>query len=785
MFSINDYYSRKKTSLTNEQWHEELALEIFNKNPTHDQRLLELVRKWEIEAFEKATSKESYEHFNTQLLQQQKSVQIQSQPVLPTVEQQVAQVFKNQQILQKAYQTRPDSLTPQQMVYYQQLLRLQQNPLLQQILIQRPPTTVVHSQLGHLSTQQNVSPQLLHQSPNSKQTSNQQQQQLNKPVASKINLSPEEYIKLDVSNKQREDAQKVDDDTITSNGGDVDNGGGLGINEMIKRMTKTNQQAYLVKEQTPKTFDNNDLSSNSKQIENIKSANMVHPQSLVHPNNININTTQPALLFSPKATNNSITQQQSNQIAKGQLIQPQSQPQQLIQRQVPNPVHSPNNINNNNNQNTMNSTNTPANNNTFAHNLINQQNNNNPASYIRTILNPQLNPDSNINPAPNLPMRIQRQVNQRTNIKSEEAVVAIEEIRRLDAKACEKKIPYRELPDLSDDEKAKIHEKLELLKPMYNEIDKILPYFYHYTKSQVGTHRLIIMKHMIRDQLKELPGRYFLSLKSVEDLLVHVNKYFVFVENRRKGIKEELNFTATNNSTPTNVPSQTMPSITQKAISLTLPTPKHSSDANNKKHKLDNEQKEGKSFDSYENLNKKRMLESHVTDRNEVKYNDSENTNTNNNNNIDSGHDNAPEDYDKEASFEDIHESLKDMMNTLKGIMDTEKAAEESEDSLLPCSTCVEISPDLHISNGKKLSNGNYFQRINGDNDLTSDELSIEDIFKQFNIPLSNVIYNEQDDNVSPATATKSSSISNDNSSITSKACLLADAGYDVWFGNS
>nr|CAG8562559.1 473_t:CDS:2 [Entrophospora candida] len=686
MFSINDYYSRKKTSLTNEQWHEELALEIFNKNPTHDQRLLELVRKWEIEAFEKATSKESYEHFN------------------------IAQVFKNQQILQKAYQTRPDSLTPQQMVYYQQLLRLQQNPLLQQILIQRPPTTVVHSQLGHLSPQQNVSPQLLHQSLNSKPTSNQQQQQLNKPVASKINLSPEEYIKLDASNKQREDAQKVDDDTIASNGG------GLDINEMIKRMTKTNQQAYLVKEQTPKTFDNNDLSSNSKQvannqkfipsetaqllaqpiisppsqqqhnlqlinqkIENIKSANMVHPQSLVHPNNININTTQPALLFSPKATNNSITQQQLNQIAKGQLIQPQSQPQQLIQKQVPNP-----------------------------------------------------------------------------NIKPEEAVVAIEEIRRLDAKACEKKIPYRELSDLSDDEKAKIREKLELLKPMYNEIDKILPYFYHYTKSQVGTHRLIIMKHMIRDQLKELPGRYFLSLKSVEDLLVHVNKYFVFVENRRKGIKEELNFTATNNSTPTNVPSQTMPSITQKAISLTLPTPKHSSDANNKKHKLDNEQKEGKSFDSYENLNKKRILESHVTDRNEVKYNDSENTNTNNNNNIDSGHDNAPEDYDKEASFEDIHESLKDMMNTLKGIMDTEKAAEESEDSLLPCSTCVEISPDL------------------------------------FNVPLPNVIYNEQDDNVSSATATKSSSISNDNSSITSKAiveygnslaCLLADAGYDVWFG--
>ncbi|CAJ0649819.1 12913_t:CDS:2 [Entrophospora sp. SA101] len=240
--------------------------------------------------------------------------------------------------------------------------------------------------------------------------------------------------------------------------------------------------------------------------------------------------------------------------------------------------------------------------------------------------------------------------------------------RKLDAKARERIITSRELTNLSDDEKAKICEKLELLKPMLYRADEILTY---YTKSHIDTLKFLEMKYMIDDQLKALPGKYLLSLKQADDLLTKFGKYFEFVENTKK----ELNFTATNNSTPTNVPSQTMPSITQKAISLTLPTPKHSSDANNKKHKLDNEQKEGKSFDSYENLNKKRRSEIHITDRNEIKNNNSENVN-NYNNSIDS-----LKDYDKEPSFEELYETIRKLDNTMKDNMDTGEATRGGEEN--------------------------------------------------------------------------------------------------------
>ncbi|CAJ0851996.1 5290_t:CDS:2 [Entrophospora sp. SA101] len=438
-----------------------------------------------------------------------------------------------------------------------------------------------------------------------------------------------------------------DNDATTSTGN---------INELLKRITSMNQQDYAAKE---KTFDN------------------------THPININANSTQPTPSFPSQTINNPITQQLNQ----------------------PNLIHSPNN----NNQNTMNSTNTPvvvANNN-VARNLINQQNHT--ASYVRPALNNQLNSRSMIIPTPNLPIHTQRQrtvvqppQQQSTNNninnvsipqqtqpsvkQSKEFAVARDVIRELDAKTREKRVIAHEVTNLSDNEKAKIREKFESLKPMFYNADKILPYLYHHTKSHTGTQKFIVLKYMIDDQLKALPGKYLFSLKQADDLMTQFSKYFEFVEDAKKGVKRELN---TNNFMPASV--QSIPPIANKSMSLTLP---------NKKRGLENEQ-EDKSSGSHENLNKKRRSEIHITDRNEIKNNNSENIN-NNNNSIDFGHDNPPKDYDKEPSFEEIFETIRNLWNTTKD-MDTGKAAKGSEESHLPCSTHVAISPGL-VCIGKALS---------------------------------------------------------------------------------
>ncbi|CAH1763020.1 3132_t:CDS:1 [Entrophospora sp. SA101] len=228
--------------------------------------------------------------------------------------------------------------------------------------------------------------------------------------------------------------------------------------------------------------------------------------------------------------------------------------------------------------------------------------------------------------------------------------------RKLDAKARERIITSRELTNLSDDEKAKICEKLELLKPMLYRADEILTY---YTKSHIDTLKFLEMKYMIDDQLKALPGKYLLSLKQADDLLTKFGKYFEFVENTKK----ELNFTATNSLMPAD--DLIIPPIANKIISLAVP---------NKKYKLENDQ-ENKSSNSHENINKKRRLEIHVTDRNEIKNNNSENVN-NYNNSIDS-----LKDYDKEPSFEELYETIRKLDNTMKDNMDTGEATRGGEEN--------------------------------------------------------------------------------------------------------
>ncbi|CAG8507284.1 426_t:CDS:1 [Diversispora eburnea] len=120
-----------------------------------------------------------------------------------------------------------------------------------------------------------------------------------------------------------------------------------------------------------------------------------------------------------------------------------------------------------------------------------------------------------------------------------EEMIAFAAIHQMELSANQRRIQYHEIHDLSDDEKAKILQKLQELQPMYNEVDKILPYVWHYTKSAQGTSRLIGMKYMIEDQLKALkalPEKFLLRLELVENLIKQFQKYFTYVDSCRKGI---------------------------------------------------------------------------------------------------------------------------------------------------------------------------------------------------------------------------------------------------------
>ncbi|CAJ0833814.1 16195_t:CDS:2 [Entrophospora sp. SA101] len=168
------------------------AWEIFsNIKATSDQRLIEVARKWESEAYDNATSKEDYDRLTTtitNLAATNNPATIIAKPTITitattiittksksTITTTAATKFnqcstssatKNCSNSITITQQRPESLNPQQLQYYQQLLKA--HPSILQI--QRPPTTaaaaataqlLIRPQLGHPSLQQqNVSPQL-------------------------------------------------------------------------------------------------------------------------------------------------------------------------------------------------------------------------------------------------------------------------------------------------------------------------------------------------------------------------------------------------------------------------------------------------------------------------------------------------------------------------------------------------------------------------------------------------------------------------------------------------
>ncbi|CAG8694358.1 438_t:CDS:2, partial [Dentiscutata erythropus] len=124
-----------------------------------------------------------------------------------------------------------------------------------------------------------------------------------------------------------------------------------------------------------------------------------------------------------------------------------------------------------------------------------------------------------------------------TTLTEKEEKEALTMIRQIDNRAKErKKIQYHEV-DLSEEDKRQIWIKLCEFAPIYEKIDEILPYVWHYTKSSQDTYRLLGMKYIIEDQLNALSsGKYILKLNLVENLLQQIRKYFVFVDSRRRDI---------------------------------------------------------------------------------------------------------------------------------------------------------------------------------------------------------------------------------------------------------
>ncbi|CAG8712739.1 8452_t:CDS:1, partial [Acaulospora morrowiae] len=145
---------------------------------------------------------------------------------------------------------------------------------------------------------------------------------------------------------------------------------------------------------------------------------------------------------------------------------------------------------------------------------------------------------------------------QYATLSAKEELEALTMIKEIDRKSQERRIQYHEIPDLEDDEKSKIIEKLRELEPMYKNVDKLLPYFWHYTKSSPGTSRLLGMKYMIEDQLKALPGKFLLRLETVDNLIQQFRKYFDYVESRRRGIEPTtmINLNATVRPQPSIIP---------------------------------------------------------------------------------------------------------------------------------------------------------------------------------------------------------------------------------------
>lgn len=88
------------------------------------------------------------------------------------------------------------------------------------------------------------------------------------------------------------------------------------------------------------------------------------------------------------------------------------------------------------------------------------------------------------------------------------------------------------IESLSGQDKAVIREQIQQMKAMYDKLDHLLPIFLSRTGNYEATRRIILMKHMLEDQVNLLPqDKYIINLDNVYKLREQLNGYFTWIRN--------------------------------------------------------------------------------------------------------------------------------------------------------------------------------------------------------------------------------------------------------------
>ncbi|CAG8520397.1 6920_t:CDS:2, partial [Scutellospora calospora] len=551
------------------------GLELLNRPNVYAQQRFHASKQWENESYNNANSKDEYNQLIGAKLRDltneiQRTAQLrQQQAQRSTAPSQQSQVTQQQAQQAQTLQQR------QQQHMYQQLL--QQNPALQQQnqiqrmqqiqrsqqqqqQLQATPQQIASVQANNFirpvaqipSSPKSTQPGGAHR-PNLLQ---QQQLMINLGFSPDTQLSPEVmnklgvYMRMQQAAQQQQDNMKVNQQAVAGNSIKLSNNGTI--------QSPVNQMKGQAPSQSPGTMFM--MSNSGPPIANSHGNTPNQSPAIVNASPVPIpNKTTPNL--SPNAVSNKMA------ASLGQLKLPQNKIASPAANVAPNPgmkVSSGVDINTIQNLGLMPgfqgaiTTNGRPNVITANANTIMLTNNNNPANQASSGANaaailaaqnamfanarPPMNAVRPKHPImrPMLPINNSTaQSGQLATLSEKDEKEALAMISQIDSKTREKSIQYHEI-DLSEDDKRQIMIKLTELTPMYEKVDEVLPYFWHYTRSSQGTSRLLHMKYMIKDQLNALKTsrRFLLKLDLVENLLQQFRKYFVFVDSRRRGIED-------------------------------------------------------------------------------------------------------------------------------------------------------------------------------------------------------------------------------------------------------